>query len=183
MHSLPGHAIGSTCTRRETTLFGGAMHSTRSQAGLGVAIVALIALTLTGCSSSNKSTAKKTAAPATTTTQKPTGVVVSENGIKIIAGTATGASPCEKAAPTPASPGEVGAGAGGSNAAATPADVAASEHGARGMIVQTNLSQSERDALEGQITLAREVAQKFPTVKDAEAGGYARSTPFVPCIG
>jgi hypothetical protein len=103
--------------------------------------------------------------------------------VKVIPGTATGKSPCEEAAPTPASPGEVGAGAGGSNAKATAADVAASEHGARGMIVQSVLSRAERDALEAQIATARTVAQKYPTVKDALAGGYAQSTPFVPCIG
>jgi hypothetical protein len=30
---------------------------------------------------------------------------------------------------------------------------------------------------------ARAVALRYPTVKDAEAAGYIKSTPFVPCIG
>jgi hypothetical protein len=157
------------------------MHGTRVR--LAVGVCAIIAVTLTGCSTSSKTTAKKTEAPATTTTVAPTPVVVSKNGVKVITGSATGSSPCEKAAPNPASPGEVGAGAGGSDAKATQTDVLASEHGERGMVVQSMRTHADRDALEAQMTTAREVAAKFPTVKDALAGGYAKTTPFVPCIG
>jgi hypothetical protein len=97
----------------------------------------------------------------------------------VIAGTATGRSPCEIAAPTPASPGQVGAGSGGgSNASAV-----AGEHGGRGMVVQTPLTAAERVLLEQQMAQARSVIAKYPTVKDAEAAGYAMSTPYVPCIG
>jgi hypothetical protein len=100
----------------------------------------------------------------------------------VIAGTATGDSPCEIASPTPASPGQVGAGQGGSAAATAEAE-AVGEHGARGMVVQTMLTQDERVLLEQQMAAARTVVVKYPTVKDAEAAGYRMSTPYVPCIG
>jgi hypothetical protein len=95
----------------------------------------------------------------------------------VIPGTATGDSPCEIASPTPASPGQIGAGTGGSQGNAE------SEHGTRGMLVQKTLSASERVALEGQMRAARTVVDKFPTVVSAEAAGYHKSTPYVPCIG
>jgi hypothetical protein len=95
----------------------------------------------------------------------------------VIPGTATGDSPCEIASPTPASPGQVGAGGGGG------AEDPAGEHGARGMVVQTPLTRADRVTLEQQMAQARAVALKYPTVKDAEAAGYRMSTPYVPCIG
>ena len=97
----------------------------------------------------------------------------------VIAGTATGKSPCEVASPTPASPGQVGAGEGGSATAADPAG----EHGGRGMLVQTPLTKAERVLLEQQMAQARTVIAKYPTAKDAVAAGYRMSTPYVPCIG
>jgi hypothetical protein len=95
----------------------------------------------------------------------------------VVPGTATGDSPCEKASPTPASPGQVGAGGGGS------VEDPAGEHGARGMVVQTPLTQADRQLLEQQMAQARAVALEYPTVKEAEAAGYRMSTPYVPCIG
>jgi hypothetical protein len=138
-----------------------------------------------GCStgSSNKSAAKQSAATTTAPAQPPTPVVVSSGGVQVLPGTATGNSPCEKAAPTASSPGQVGGGSGGSDTGATKADVLASEHGERGMIAQQPLTEADRGALEGQIETARQVAIKYPTVKEAEAAGYRKSTPFVPCIG
>jgi hypothetical protein len=109
--------------------------------------------------------------------------VVSASQVRVIPGSATGKSPCEEAAPTPASPGEVGAGAGGSSAAKTPAEVAASEHGVRGKVQQLALSQSEQTQLNAQMAAAKTVIARYPTVKDAEAAGYMESTPYVPCIG
>jgi hypothetical protein len=97
----------------------------------------------------------------------------------VILGTATGKSPCEIASPTPASPGQVGAGAAGS----ADASAVAGEHGGRGMVVQTPLTAQERALLEQQMAQARTVIAKYPTVKDALAAGYAMSTPYVPCIG
>ena len=97
----------------------------------------------------------------------------------MIAGTATGKSPCEVASPTPASPGQVGAGEGGSATAEAPAG----EHGGRGMLVQTPLTKDERVLLEQQMAQARTVIAKYPTAKDAVAAGYRMSTPYVPCIG
>jgi hypothetical protein len=107
---------------------------------------------------------------------------VSANQVRVIPGSATGNSPCEEAAPTPASPGEVGAGAGGSTAK-TPAEVAASEHGVRGMVQQVRLTSAEQKSLGAQMVAAKAVTAKYPTVKDAEAAGYMESTPYVPCIG
>ena len=40
-----------------------------------------------------------------------------------------------------------------------------------------------RLALQHQLGLAREVAMKYPTVKDAEAAGYRRQGPFAPGLG
>jgi hypothetical protein len=95
----------------------------------------------------------------------------------VIPGTANGNSPCEEASPAPASPGQVGSGeAGGSGASGE-------GHGDRGMVVQQALTREERLTLEQQMIAAREVIAKYPTVKEAEAGGYHMSTPYVPCIG
>jgi hypothetical protein len=95
----------------------------------------------------------------------------------VIAGTATGDTPCEIASPTPASPGQVGTGEGGA------AEAAIGEHGGRGMIAQTALTKDERVLLEQQMAAARTVVDKYPTAKDAVAAGYKMSTVYVPCIG
>jgi len=94
----------------------------------------------------------------------------------VIEGTATGDSPCEVASPTPASPGQVGTGEGGS-------EEVIGEHGGRGMVKQTPLTADEMQALQEQMVQARTVIEKYPTVADAEAGGYHKSTVYVPCIG
>jgi hypothetical protein len=79
----------------------------------------------------------------------------------------TGTTPCEKAGP-PASTGQVLDGAG---------------HFHRGPSPQQPLDAASRFTLEGQQAEARAVAEKFPTVADAERGGYRKSTVYVPCIG
>ena len=105
------------------------------------------------------------------------GVTTEDHGHgPVIEGTATGDSPCEIASPTPASPGQVGTGEGGS-------EEVVGEHGSRGMVKQFPLTKEEREQLEVQMDQARSVIEQFPTVADAEAGGYGRSTPYVPCIG
>jgi hypothetical protein len=151
-------------------------------AGTSGALVLVLALA--ACGSSGKSASPPTSAPATTspTTASTGEAVVSANQVRVIPGSANGTSPCEKSAPTPASPGEVGAGAGGSTAQ-TPAEVAASEHGVRGQVQQFPLTKAEQTQLNAQLAAAREVTAKYPTVKDAEAAGYMRSTVYVPCIG
>src|SRR5205085_6198541 len=105
----------------------------------------------------------------------------SADQVRVIPGSATGKSPCEEAAPTPASPGEIGAGTGGSSSAKTPAEVAASEHGVRGKVQQVALTSSEQAQLDAQMAAAKTVIAKYPTVKDALAAGYMESTPYVPC--
>jgi hypothetical protein len=95
----------------------------------------------------------------------------------VIAGTATGDSPCEIASPTPASPGQVGTGDNGGS------EGDAGEHGARGMVAQTALTKDERVLLEQQMAQARTVVAQYPTAKDAIAAGYGMSTVYVPCIG
>jgi hypothetical protein len=148
------------------------------------AVAGMLALAVAGCGSSSKPAASPpTTARPTTTTVAPTQAIVSENDVRVIPGSATGTSPCEEAAPTPASPGEVGAGTGGSAAVTDAAGVAAEEHGVRGMVEQVALTPSERSALEAQMTAARNAARKYPTVKDAVAAGYSMSTVYVPCIG
>jgi hypothetical protein len=108
---------------------------------------------------------------------------VSATSVRIIPGSATGKSPCEQAAPTPASPGEVGAGAGGSSSVQSPAEVAAAEHGVRGKVQPVPLTAAEQSALNAQMAAAKTVAREYPTVKAATAAGYAMSTVYVPCIG
>ena len=97
----------------------------------------------------------------------------------ILTGTATGESPCEKAIAKPLSPGEVGNGSGGS-ASNTNAE---GGHGGRGMVKQVPLTSAQRVLLKTQMTQARSVAFKYPTVKQALAAGYAQSTVYLPCIG
>ena len=151
-------------------------------AGAGV-----LALAVAGCGSSAKPSASgstTTAAPSTTTTvAPPTQAVVSESAVRVIPGSATGTSPCEKAAPTPASPGQVAGGSGGTDSIKTPAEVAAAEHGLRGKVQPAPLTKAEQRALEAQMAAAKNVTRLYPTVKDAEAAGYSMSTPYVPCIG
>jgi len=96
---------------------------------------------------------------------------------QVIPGTADGTSPCEIAQPAPASPGQAGAGEGGHEGQAV------GEHGHRGMVKQYPLTNEERATLVEQMKAARSVIDKYPTVADAEAAGYKRSTVFVPCIG
>jgi hypothetical protein len=96
---------------------------------------------------------------------------------EIIAGTATGDSPCEVAAPVAASPGQTGTGAGGSQGEAE------GEHGHRGMAVQQPLTSEEQQRLNLEMRAARTVIDRYPTVAAAEAGGYHMSTVYVPCIG
>jgi hypothetical protein len=145
----------------------------------------LIALVAAGCGSSSGKTAAPptTVAPTTTTAAPPTQAIVSADDVRVIPGSATGKSPCEKASPTPASPGQVGAGAGGSDAIKNAAEVAAAEHGVRGKVEPVALTKSEQAALDAQMAGAKAVAAAYPTVKDAEAAGYSMSTVYVPCIG
>jgi len=145
----------------------------------GIFVLALVA---GGCSSSGA----KSGAPAPPTTGRPTPTSslpdvqpIAAGAGQVIPGTATGQSPCEKAAPTPASPGELGTGGGGSS----DANVIAGEHGARGMVRQRPLTHAQRVELQHQMTQARAAAAAYPTVASAESAGYVRSTVYVPCIG
>jgi hypothetical protein len=140
----------------------------------------VLALVTAGCSSS----AAKSSAPSTTERPTPTTAIPDAQPIasgegQVITGSATGDSPCEKAAPTPASPGEVGTGGGGN----ANASVIAGEHGARGMVKQVPLRHAQRVQLQQQMAQARAAAAAYPTVASAEAAGYRRSTVYVPCIG
>jgi len=75
---------------------------------------------------------------------------------------------CELSGP-PVSPGQVATDAEG--------------HSRRGSSPQVSLTRVEREQLIAEQELARSVAGKFPTVADAEAGGYRKSTQYIPCIG
>jgi hypothetical protein len=85
-----------------------------------------------------------------------------------IDGALTGDSPCEKSGP-PASEGQ------------TAKDSEGHDH--RGPLYQYPVTQAEREQLIQEQTTARAVAVKYPTVAAAEAAGYRKSTPYVPCIG
>ncbi|HMC43505.1 MAG TPA: hypothetical protein VKI20_10890 [Acidimicrobiales bacterium] len=79
----------------------------------------------------------------------------------------TGSTPCEK-----------------SGAPASPAQVTDTEgHFHRGPTPQLPIDLATRTLLAQQQLQARAVAAKYSTVAAAEAGGYRRSTPYVPCIG
>jgi hypothetical protein len=79
----------------------------------------------------------------------------------------TGSTPCEKAGP-PASQGQVFDSAG---------------HFHRGPSAQQPIDAATHLQLQRQQEAARAVAAKYPTVVDAERGGYRISTPYIPCIG
>ena len=85
-----------------------------------------------------------------------------------IGGGLTGTSPCELSGP-PASAGQVGKDAEG--------------HNHRGPVLQETLTREESMALQAEQARARKVAERYPTVADAEAAGYHKSTVYVPCIG
>ena len=114
----------------------------------GLTVMALLAA---GCSSSAKGAGRRArprgAATTTSTTGITNAVPISSGEAQVIVGSATGNSPCEKAAPTPASPGQVGAGGGGGEKA----NVLAGEHGARGMVVQKPITQAQRMELQQQM--------------------------------
>ena len=51
------------------------------------------------------------------------------------------------------------------------------------MVKQEPLTKEQRETLEAEMAQARTVIDAYPTVAAAEAAGYRRSTPYVPCIG
>ena len=159
--------------------------STTLRAVRVVGFVGALTCAIAACSSSGSSS--RSAAHSTTTQRASASSVttgpIEPTAVRVIPGSATGTSPCEKAAPTPASPGEVGAGAGGGSAVSTAAAVASEEHGARGKVVQVPLTSTDDATLRGQLAQADAVAKRYPTVADALAAGYMQSTPYVPCIG
>jgi hypothetical protein len=79
-----------------------------------------------------------------------------------------GDSPCEQSGP-PSSPGQ--------------AQTDAQGHDQRGPLLQQPVSEADRVSLAEEQKRARAVADKFPTVADAEKGGYRLSTVYIPCIG
>ena len=56
-------------------------------------------------------------------------------------------------------------------------------HQAETNVFQQPLDPTTRLALQHQLTLAREVAMRYPTVADAEAAGWKRAGPFAPGLG
>jgi hypothetical protein len=157
-----------------------------AQIGIPALVVALVAGATAlathsplgqGTNSASRSPASVAISTRTPTT--PSTVAASEGGGTVVPGSATGNSPCEKALPTPSSPGEVGNGSAGSLTGAAAAEV----HGARGLVVQQPLTEAQRELLQAQMAEARTVVAKYPTVAAATAGGYHISTVYVPCIG
>jgi hypothetical protein len=57
-----------------------------------------------------------------------------------------------------------------------------SGHGHRGPVPFTPMDQETQAQYRVQVQEAYDAAARFPTVADAEAGGYRRITPYVPCI-
>jgi hypothetical protein len=57
-----------------------------------------------------------------------------------------------------------------------------SGHGHRGPVPYQPMDAATRDALASQIAISNAFVAAHPTVKDAEAAGYRRITPYVPCI-
>jgi hypothetical protein len=86
----------------------------------------------------------------------------------IVSNAPRGTTPCEKSGP-PASAGQISS-AGG--------------HGTRGPVEWKSMpDRATRDELGAQLEIAHQVTLQFPTVADAEAGGYRKVTGYVPCIG
>jgi hypothetical protein len=57
-----------------------------------------------------------------------------------------------------------------------------SGHGHRGPVPFTPMDAATRDAQASQIAISNAFVQAHPTVKEAEADGYRKITPYVPCI-
>ena len=57
-----------------------------------------------------------------------------------------------------------------------------SGHGERGPVPFEPLDAATRDTFAAQVRQANELATRYPTVRDAEAAGWRRITPYVPCI-
>lgn len=131
-------------------------------AGLAVAVISTLALTPSFASSIHESGSNNSSASGThpSTSHGNTGTGATN--------AATGDTPCEKSGP-PASPGQL-ASAGG--------------HGQRGPVAWKPIAdRATRDELGQQLEVAHQVTLQYPTVADAEAGGYRMVTGYVPCIG
>ncbi len=57
-----------------------------------------------------------------------------------------------------------------------------SGHGHRGPVPFTPLDEATRAEFAAQVELSNEVVTRYPTAADAEAAGWRRITPYVPCI-
>ena len=79
-----------------------------------VAIGAVLAIVVAGCASSSPKASKPPTPSSTTTATTTPETAIRSGELQVIVGSANGSSPCEKASPKPASPGQVGAGADGS---------------------------------------------------------------------
>jgi hypothetical protein len=156
-------------------------HTARSI--FAVAALAVLLVATAACSSSGSSSAAIKGGGSTTTPPTTSNVIVEPSGVRIFKGSANGSSPCEKAAPTPASPGELGGGTGSNASVKDAAGVAAEEHGARGQVVPNPVSSNDQSTLNAQLAAATQVTKEFATVKQALEAGYMESTPYVPCIG
>jgi hypothetical protein len=140
--------------------------------GTGLVVLALV---LAGCGSSAKNSVAPTPSTAKAAASAATKTATAQ--------AAAAKTPCEEAAPVAASPGEVGAGGGGSQAVKNSAAVEAEEHGGRGPVPQLPLTKAEQATLASQLAAARSVVTEYPTVKQAVAAGYMMTTVYVPCIG
>ncbi len=57
-----------------------------------------------------------------------------------------------------------------------------SGHGHRGPVPFVPMDPATRDAFASQVALSNDVVARYPTAADAEAAGWRRITPYVPCI-
>jgi hypothetical protein len=57
-----------------------------------------------------------------------------------------------------------------------------SGHGHRGPVPFVPMDQPTRDVFAGQVAQSNSVVARYPTAADAEAAGWRRITPYVPCI-
>ncbi len=138
----------------------GASASTPTAAGQSPATSAPPTTSMQGMDHGNAGSTPNTQ-PGSTSADPHAGMEMGQ----VIPGTATGDSPCEKSG-APASPGQ-----------------AADGMSERGMVKQVVIDAPTRAELQQQQIKAREAAAKYPSVKDAEAAGYKKSTAYVTCIG
>ena len=133
----------------------------------GVVILAAVATGCSSCEATRPTRRRPRRPPPRPPRVSPTRSRSPRRPGQVIVGSATGDSACEKASPTPSSPGQVGAGGGGGQSA----NAEVGEHGARGMVKQLPLTHAQRLELQQQMEQARSVVVAVPHREGRRSSG------------